>query len=118
MPIEIRSHTPGVDLKDFIQAAHVVFEGDASWVPPLDFDIRGRLSPKKNPFFQRGEVALFTAWKDGKLVGRTSATVDREHLRLWKDDTGFFGFFDTIDDPEVAQALLKAAEGWLKEARS
>ena len=113
MPIEIRSHTPGVDLKDFIQAAHVVFEGDASWVPPLDFDIRGRLSPKKNPFFQRGEVALFTAWKDGKLVGRTSATVDREHLRLWKDDTGFFGFFDTIDDPEVAQALLKAAEGWL-----
>jgi hypothetical protein len=71
MPIEIRSHTPGVDLKDFIQAAHVVFEGDAGWVPPLDFDIKGRLSPKKNPFFQRGEVALFTAWKDGKLVGRT-----------------------------------------------
>lgn len=102
-------------MSDFVRAAHVVFEGDESWVPPLDFEIRQRLDPKKNPFFQRAEAVFFTAWKDGKLVGRTSATIDREHLRLWKDETGFFGFFDTIDDPEVARALLAKAEAWLRE---
>ena len=98
----------------FIRAGHVVFEGDPAWVPPLDFEIKERLSPKKNPFFNRAEAMLFTAWKGDRLVGRCSASIDREHLRVWKDDTGFFGFFDTIDDLEVARALLDAAEAWLR----
>ena len=58
-------------------------------------------------------VALFTAWKDGKAVGRISAQIDHEHLRIHEDNAGFFGFFDTIDDQEVASALLDAAEDWL-----
>lgn len=115
MTIEVRTHLAGSDVSDFVRAGHVVFDGDQAWVPPLDFEIRQRLNPKKNPFFQRGEAVFFTAWKDGKLVGRTSATIDREHLRVWKDETGFFGFFDTIDDPEVAKALLEKAESWLRE---
>lgn len=48
-------------------------------------------------------------------MGRTSATVDRAWLDTWKDDTGHFGFFDTIDDAEVAQSLLCEAEAWLRE---
>ena len=113
MAIEIREHTPGKDIGAFIQAGFVVFASDPMWVPPLDFEFKERLSPKHNPFFSRADVVLFTAWRDGKLVGRCSATVDREWLKLWKDDTGFFGFFDTIDDQEVAKALMAAAEKWL-----
>lgn len=113
MAIEIREHRPGEDIGDFIRAASVVFRGDPAWVPPLNMDIRDRLTPAKNPFFQRGEVALFTAWKDGRLAGRVSATIDHEHLRLHEPTMGFFGFFDTIDDDEVGAALLDAAEKWL-----
>ncbi len=113
MAIEIREHTPGEDIDDFVRAARVVFAGDPAWVPPLRMDIHDRLTPAKNPFFQRGEVTLFTAWKDGRLVGRTSATIDQEHLRLHEPDLGFFGFFDTIDDDAVGAALLDAAEKWL-----
>ncbi len=115
MAVIIREHHPRGDIKPFIDAGHEVFRGDPNWVPPLDFELRERLSPKKNPFFKRAEVTLFTAWKDGRLVGRCSAQIDREHLRIWKDDTGFFGFFDTIDDVEVAQKLLDAAENWLRK---
>ena len=46
--------------------------------------------------------------------GRLSATVDRSWLETWKDDTGHFGYFDTIDDVEVAGALLGKAESWLR----
>ena len=113
MPVTIREHAPGTDIDPFVRAAHEVFRGDPAFIPPLDFDIKERLHPKKNPFFKRAEVTLFTAWKDGMLVGRCSAQIDREHLRLWKDDTGFFGFFDTIDDAEVGQALIDAAAKWL-----
>ena len=112
MSIEIREHTPGGDIDDFIRAGRVVFAGDPAWVPPLSMDIRDRLTPAKNPFFKRGDVALFTAWKDGRLVGRVSATIDHEHLRLHEDATGFFGFFDTLDDPEVGKALIDAAKTW------
>jgi hypothetical protein len=114
MAIEIREHKPGKDLNDFIRAGFEVFRDDPMWVPPLDFEFKERLSPKTNPFFNRADVTLFTAWKDGKLAGRCSATIDREHLKLWKDDTGFFGFFDTLDDQDVAKALMDAAEAWLR----
>jgi hypothetical protein len=115
MSVEIKQHAFGSDPSDFIRAAHVVFEGDPAWVPHLDFMPKEQLSPKKNPFFEHAEGMMFTARKDGRVVGRVTAQIDREHLRRYDDATGFFGFFDTIDDPEVAHALLRAAEGWLRE---
>ena len=115
MSVVVRQHQVGGDITPFIDAAHEVFKGDPNFVPPLDFELKERLSPKKNPFFKRGEATLFTAWKNGKVVGRISAQIDHEHIRIWNDATGFFGFFDTIDDPEVAQALIDAAAGWLKQ---
>ena len=110
MTLEIRQHVPGQDIDDFIRAASVVFKNDPAWIQPLAMDIRDRLTPSKNPFFLHGEVALFTAWKNGQLVGRCSAQLDHEHLRIYNDKTGFFGFFDTIDDDEVE---VRVRQGWL-----
>jgi len=113
MTIEIRQHQPGTDIDDFIQVAFEVYRDDPAWVAPLHMEISDRLTPEKNPFFQHADVALFTAWRNGKAVGRISAQVDHEHLRIHDDNVGFFGFFDTVDDPGVAAALLAAAESWL-----
>jgi len=115
MSIEIRQHAPGADLKDFIRVQDIVFEGDPNYVPPLRMELTDRLTPGKNPFWEHAEGALFTAWKDGQLVGRISAQIDREHLRVHDDGAGFFGFFDTIDDQEVADALLARAQRWLEK---
>lgn len=114
MGLEIREHRPGEGLSDFIRAAHVVFEGDPAFIPPLEMEIRDRLTPAKNPFFEHAEVVLFTAHRDGKLVGRCSAQIDHEHQRIYEDRVGFFGFFDTLDDQEVASALIDAASRWCK----
>jgi hypothetical protein len=114
MSVEIRQHSPGKDTDDFIRAGHVVFASDPHWVPPLSFDLKARLTPDKNPFFSRGEAILFTAWRGNELVGRCSAQIDREHLRVHQDGSGFFGYFDTIDDQEVANALLDSAASWLR----
>ncbi len=114
MTITIKEHAPGGDVGDFLRAGRVVFAGDSQWIAPLDFDIKQRLDPKKNPFFKRAEAVYLTAWKDGQLVGRCTASIDQEYLRLWKNDTGFFGFFDTIDDDAVGRALIDHAAQWLK----
>jgi hypothetical protein len=99
-------------LRDFLDVASYIFRDDSCWVRPLDFDLKDRLSPK-NPFFEHGEGQLFVAYRNGKPVGRCTAQIDREHLARYRDDVGFFGFLDTIDDPEVSGALLERAEAWL-----
>lgn len=112
--IEIRRLQPGKDVSAFLEVGRIVFADDPNWVPPLNLLLKDQLSPK-SPFFQHADVALFVARRDGELVGRISAQVDREHLRRYGDSTGFFGFFDTVDDLDVASALLDAAQHWLKE---
>ena len=114
MTIVLREHRPGSDPSDFIRAAHEVYRNDSSWVPPLDLDMRDRLNPRKNPFFQHAEATWWTAWRDGRLVGRCSAQIDQEHLKLYQDATGYFGFFDTLEDPEAARTLVDAAAQWLE----
>ncbi len=115
MGIQIVEHAPGKAADAFIAVATEVFRDDPAWVAPLRMELRDRLNPKKNPFFKHADAAFFTAYRDGKLVGRASAQIDREHLRVHDDETGFFGFLDTVDDPEVSRALLEKAEGWLRE---
>lgn len=112
--LEIHQHDPGRDLDAFIRTASVVFDGDPSFVRPLDLDLRARLDARKNPIFTHAEVALFTARRRGKLVGRVSATIDRAWLETHRDATGHFGFFDTIDDATVSGPLLATAEAWLR----
>jgi len=115
MSVEIKQHQPGKDLEVFLEVANTVYADDPAWVPPLRMEITERLTPGKNPFFEHAEAMLFTAWKDGRAVGRISAQIDHEHLRVHEDNAGFFGFFDTIDDPDVATALVDAAATWLSE---
>lgn len=112
--VEIREHRMGLDLEDFIRVQYDIFRNDPAYIPPLEMELRDRLTPGKNPLFEHAEGTLFTAWRGGKLVGRCSAQIDREHLRVHQDETGFFGFLDTIDDADVAHRLLASAESWLK----
>ena len=115
MSVQVRRHRPGKDLDDFKNVAFEIYRDDPAWIPPLDMEISDRLTPRKNTFFEHAEVALFTAWKGGTPVGRISAQIDHEHLRLHRDNAGFFGFFDTVDDQEVASALVESAQSWLRD---
>ena len=112
--VDIRQTPMGGDIKDFLDVVDVIYEDDPRYIRPLDMEQTERLSPKKNPFFEHGEGALFTAYKGGRCVGRVSAQIDREHIARYKEDVGFFGFLDTVDDEQVCTALLARAESWLK----
>ena len=72
------------------------------------------LSKEKNPFFKHAETEYFLAEKNGELVGRIAAIKNDLHNKYHNDKVGFFGFFECINDQEVANALFDKAKEWLK----
>ncbi len=116
MTIEIREVFRGgrAVLSDFLDVVDDIYAADPHYVRPLDMDVTDRLDEKKNPFFDHGEAAAWVAYRSGRPCGRITASVDHGHLERHGDDVGFFGFFDTIDDGELARALLGRAATWLR----
>ena len=82
---------------------------------PLIFEQIRFFDPKLNPYYEHSEVQLFLALDGKNIVGRISAQTNRNHNKVHQDKVGFFGFFETIDDQAVANALLATAEKWLFE---
>jgi GNAT superfamily N-acetyltransferase len=98
----------------FVKFPWVVYREDPLWVPPLLMERKAFINPKKNPFFQHAEVALFLALRNGKPAGRIAALVNHNHNSFHQDRVGFFGLFECINDQEVSQALLDRASEWLR----
>jgi hypothetical protein len=112
--VDIRQIPMGGPIDDFLNVVDYIYKSDEAYIRPLDMELKDRLNPKKNPFFEHGEGAIFCAYRNGWVVGRCTASIDREHLDRYGDSVGFFGFLDTVDDEEVARALLARAESWLR----
>ena len=112
MQIEQVSDKKGLD--QFILFPWKVYKGNPNWVPPLISELKFVLGDK-NPFFHHAEAAYFLARKDGDIVGRIAAIVDRNHINVHKEQAGFFGYFECLPDVSIAQGLLNAAAAWLRE---
>jgi GNAT superfamily N-acetyltransferase len=104
------------ELKMFIKFPWTVYRGEKkyeNWVPPLLMDQNDQFNRKKNLFFKHADMELFLAYKNGRLSGRIAAIVDYSYIEYQKDESGFFGYFESLDDEDVAGALFKAAENWV-----
>lgn len=102
-------------LREFVRFPLELYHDDPHYVAPLISERLEFLDPKRNPFFSGARVKLFLARKNSRAVGRISTCVHFAHNEIHHENTGFFGFFDTIDDSEVASALLKVALITLKQ---
>jgi GNAT superfamily N-acetyltransferase len=83
-------------------------------VPELFIAQRDLLTPGKHPFHEHSKMQLFLYYKDHVICGRIAAILNNNHNRFNNTTDGFFGFFECINDLEVASALFNAAEQWLK----
>ncbi|MCL4512278.1 MAG: hypothetical protein M1470_14655 [Bacteroidetes bacterium] len=103
------------DLMTFIKLPWKIYEKDPYWVPPLLMDRKKLLDTKKNPFYKHSEIELFLAKKDGEIVGRNAAIINHNHNKFHEEEIGFFGFFESINDQQVANALFDASKDWIKK---
>jgi len=102
-------------LADFIRVPMILYRGHPSFVAPLTYEIRHRLNPQSNPYFDHAEARLWVAYRGSRPVGRISAQVDKLYLEHQRDLVGHMGFLDAVDDPEVFAALAIQAERWLAD---
>jgi hypothetical protein len=100
--------------KRFIHFPHELYRNDPYYVPLPNLLILDILNPSKNPFFENGEVACFLAMQGDKIFGRIAAVYNKVHLSVYNDNTGFFGFFDCINDEDIAKSLFNKAAEWLR----
>lgn len=102
------------ELKQFLEFPARLYQDDPCWVHPLLFEQRQQLSPR-HPVFQHLTWQAWLALRGGRIVGRIAAQVDALHQKRYQDASGFFGLYESENDPEVPQKLFKVVETWLRE---
>ncbi len=107
--VEVRPARGRAELERFARLPWTIYADDPAWVPPLIRDVVRTFDPAHNPFFEHGDIEPLLAHRDGRVVGRIAAIRNQNHERTWNDGCGFFGFFESIDDTNVAAALVEAA---------
>lgn len=103
------------DIRKFIRFRNELYRGNRYAVPTNERAELGTLSAEINPALDFCDLQCFLAYDDkGKIVGRIAAIINHNANRIWGSKQGRFGFFDFVEDLEVAGALLSAAEEWIR----
>jgi GNAT superfamily N-acetyltransferase len=107
-PVETRSQQ-----KRFIHLPWRIYQDDPCWMPPLIMSQEELLGFRKHPFYERSKSQSFLVTRGGRDVGRITAIVNAGHIDRYKEQRGFFGFFECDDDTAASRALFQAAGDWL-----
>ena len=107
IPVKTRS-----EKKRFLNLPWQIYKNDQYWIPPLRLEQKELVNYKHHPFYDRNEVQTFIAVRGKETVGRVAAIVNHDHIERYNDRIGFWGFFESIDDQEVATGLFEAARDW------
>ena len=107
-PVDTRS-----EQKRFIRLPWRIYRDDPCWMPPLIMSQQELLGFRPHPFYERSKSRSFLATRGGRDVGRITAIVNAGHIDRYKEQRGFFGFFECDEDTAASRALFQAAGDWL-----
>ena len=113
--IEIRVVEKGSELREFINLPWKIYAEYPNWVPPLKKEVRRLLDPLQHPFWEFSERVLFLARRGSETVGRIAGIIDRHNNEFHNEKMGTWGFFECVDDQEVATALFSSVETWIRQ---
>ena len=115
MTVDVRPVAGRRDLKEFINLPFRLHANSPQWVPTLKLERWIFLNRRFNAFFAHGEAQYFVARRDGRVVGRITAHIDKAYNDYQGHKWGWFGFLEFEDDLEILKPMLDAADAWLRE---
>jgi len=101
------------EFRRFIQFPDWLYQDDPCYVPELYVTRIAMFDRKKNPFFIHSKVDFFLAYESGQVAGRIALIRNNNHILHTGEQCGFFGFFESIENFDVAEALFDQAAIWL-----
>ena len=105
--------TPALE-REWLVFPEKIYKGNRNWVRPLDVDVLKVFDPSKNELFADGEAIRWMVRDTrGEVVGRIAAFYNREKAAIEEQPTGGCGFFESVDDQQVADMLFEASRMWL-----
>ena len=118
--ITVRAVEGRSDRSAFVNFPWSLYSHDPLWIPPLKAAVRQILDVAKHPFYSENsaEIELFLAWRGGRVVGRIAAILNHGFNRFQSSNEVHFGFFECIDDGDVARSLFGAVESWGRQRGS
>src|SRR5215472_10028104 len=102
------------DVLRFLKLSYAIYDGDPHWVAPLLMDLQ-KVFTAENPLFEHARMQLWIARKAGREVGRIAGIIDDHYNRAAKEPAAFFGFFESVNDGQVSQALFETVLTWARE---
>lgn len=100
--------------KQFLEFPLDLYRNNPNFVPPLYGDEK-KIFRKDFVYRDTCETGYWLAVRDGKVVGRISAILQRASNEKHNEKRVRFTRFDAIDDPEVAKALFDAVEQFARD---
>jgi GNAT superfamily N-acetyltransferase len=99
----------------FLEYPWQVYRGDPYWIPPLRGNQRELVGYAEHPFYLRNVAQTFLALRGGQVCGRIAAIINHGHNLRFGERRGFYGFFECVDDQQVANGLFDIARQWLAD---
>jgi GNAT superfamily N-acetyltransferase len=113
--VEVRPIQTARERRIFLTFPWQIYRDDPLWVPPLLPQRANTIDPRRGAFLKRGEASFFVAWRDGRPVGTICAAEDPPTNAFRQTRECVFGFFECVDDYEVAVALFRRTMEWAAE---
>lgn len=110
--VEIREVRNRSDRKVWVRFPLDHYAGDAHYVPQLLADEIAYFDPAKNPVYEVAQVRLFLAQSGARVLGRICGIINRLEEEKLGRKVVRFGWFESIDDQDVADRLLEAVSDW------
>ncbi len=100
------------DLKRWVELPNALYRDDANYIPQILREERDFFSPAKNPSFEISKTKLLLARSGERVVGRICGIIHSLETRKLGYMRGRFGWFESVEDPDVAVALIGYLEKW------
>ena len=98
----------------FHRLPYSIYKNEGNWVPPLRMMVESVFDRQKNNALTKGNACRWIIYKNDKPAGRIAAFHTENYSRNVEQPTGGIGFFECVDDQEVADSLFDTAREWLK----
>jgi len=115
LEIRILDTSKKKDVRQFKSLPFKIYHGNSCWVPPIPGEVEFAMDRLHHPFYAHSEADFIVVESGRDTLGRILVLHNKNYCEFHKENTAFFYYYESVDDQQVADLLLSAAQDWCKK---